>query len=146
MDSPDYDSPWKDLLDHYFEHFKKFFFPAAYAQIDWARGVELLDKELQKITADAALGRRTVDKLVKVRLLTGTDVIALIHCEVQGYARSRFRRARLHLSPSYQRPLRRARRHLRRTDRSTTTLASAGIQIRIARHTPLAQVFERQAA
>ena len=62
----------------------KFFFPAAYAQIDWARGVELLDKELQKITADAALGRRTVDKLVKVRLLTGTDVIALIHCEVQG--------------------------------------------------------------
>ena len=84
MDSPDYDSPWKDLLDDYFEQFMEFFFPAAYAQIDWARGFEFLDKELQKITADAALGRRTVDKLVKVHLLTGAEVIALIHCEVQG--------------------------------------------------------------
>ncbi len=84
MDSPDYDSPWKDLLDHYFEPFMAFFFPDAYAQIDWAGGVEFLDKELQKIAADAALGRRTVDKLVKVRLLSGAEVIALIHCEVQG--------------------------------------------------------------
>ena len=79
MESPDYDSPWKDLLDAYFEPFMEFFFPAAYAQIDWTRGFEFLDKELQKITADAALGRRTVDKLVKVHLLTGAEVIALIH-------------------------------------------------------------------
>ena len=84
MESADYDSPWKDLLDEYFEQFMEFFFPSAYAQIDWARGFEFLDKELQKITADAALGRRTVDKLVKVWLKSGDHVIALIHCEVQG--------------------------------------------------------------
>jgi hypothetical protein len=84
MDAPDYDSPWKDLLDDYFEPFMEFFFPAAHAQIDWARGVELLDKELQKITADAALGRRTVDKLVKVWLKSGENIVALIHGEVQG--------------------------------------------------------------
>ena len=84
MESPDYDSPWKDLLDHYFEQFMEFFFPAAYAQIDWARGCEWLDKELQKITADAALGRRAVDKLVKVWLKSGANIIALVHCEVQG--------------------------------------------------------------
>jgi hypothetical protein len=82
--APDYDTPWKDLLDRYFEAFMAFFFPAAHAQIDWARGFEFLDKELQKITADAVLGRRAVDKLVKVWLKTGQEVIALIHAEVQG--------------------------------------------------------------
>ncbi len=82
--APDYDTPWKDLLDRYFEAFMAFFFPAAHAQIDWSRGYEFLDKELQKITADAALGRRAVDKLVKVWLKTGQEVIALIHAEVQG--------------------------------------------------------------
>lgn len=81
---PDYDSPWKDLLDRFFEAFIEFFFPSAHAQIDWAGGFEFLDKELQKITADAALGRRAVDKLVKVRLKTGADLVALIHTEAQG--------------------------------------------------------------
>ncbi|MGH9839374.1 MAG: DUF4351 domain-containing protein [Blastocatellia bacterium] len=82
--TPDYDSPWKDLLDQFFEAFMEFFFPEAHAQIDWTRGVEFLDKELQKITADAALGRRTVDKLVKVWLKTGAEIVTLVHTEVQG--------------------------------------------------------------
>ena len=82
--TPDYDSPWKDLLDQFFEPFVEFFFPEAHAQIDWTRGVEFLDKELQKIMADAALGRRAVDKLVKVWLKTGAEVVTLIHIEVQG--------------------------------------------------------------
>jgi hypothetical protein len=45
----DYDSPWKEALDRYFELFMAFFFPAAHADIDWKRGYEMLDKELQKI-------------------------------------------------------------------------------------------------
>ena len=64
--------------------FIAFFFPQAHADIDWRRGYEFLDKELQKITADAAIGRRAVDKLVKVWLKSGTELIALLHCEVQG--------------------------------------------------------------
>lgn len=84
MSAPDYDSPWKDLLDRYFEAFMEFFFAEAYAQIDWTRGFEFLDKELQKITADAAIGRRAVDKLVKVWLKTGSELVVLSHCEVQG--------------------------------------------------------------
>jgi len=84
MASPDYDSPWKDLLDRYFEAFMEFFFPSAHAQIDWARGFEFLDKELQKITADAVIGRRAVDKLVKVWLKSGSELVVLSHCEVQG--------------------------------------------------------------
>ncbi len=80
----DYDSPWKDVLDLFFADFMAFFFPQAHAQIAWARGFEFLDKELQKITADAALGRRIVDKLVKVWLTTGQELWVLIHIEVQG--------------------------------------------------------------
>src|SRR5262245_65444420 len=52
----DYDSPWKEMLDGYFPAFMAFFFPAAAAEIDWSRGYESLDTELQQIVRDAALG------------------------------------------------------------------------------------------
>lgn len=81
---PDYDSPWKEILDAYFDDFVALFFPAAYAAINWSRGVEFLDKELQKITADASLGKRFVDKLVKVWLNSGEELWVMIHVEVQG--------------------------------------------------------------
>jgi hypothetical protein len=42
-----------------------------------------IDKELQKIMADA-VGRRVVDKLVKVWLKSGEEVWALVHVEMQG--------------------------------------------------------------
>lgn len=84
MNAPDYDTPWKDLLDRFFEAFMAFFFSEAHAQIDWMSGYEFLDKELQKITADAAIGRRAVDKLVKVWLKSGSEMVVLTHCEVQG--------------------------------------------------------------
>jgi hypothetical protein len=84
IEQADYDSPWKDVLDLLFDSFMKQFFPFAHEQIDWARGFEFLDKELQKITADAAVGRRFVDKLVKVWLKTNQELWVLIHIEVQG--------------------------------------------------------------
>jgi hypothetical protein len=62
----DYDSPWKEMLEGYFPDFMAFFFPEAYEDIDWARGYESLDKELQQIVRDAALGTRLADKLMKV--------------------------------------------------------------------------------
>ena len=52
----DYDSPWKEMLEGYFPDFMAFFFPEAYEDIDWVRGYESLDKELQQIVRDAALG------------------------------------------------------------------------------------------
>ncbi|NOT61726.1 MAG: DUF4351 domain-containing protein [Acidobacteria bacterium] len=90
MNQADYDSPWKDVLDLFFEAAVEFFFPAAHAQIDWLRGYEFLDKELQKITADAALGRRVADKLVKVWLKTGQEFRVLLHVEVQGQRETDF--------------------------------------------------------
>jgi hypothetical protein len=79
----DYDSPWKEALDEYFEPFMAFFFPQAHAEIDWGRGFEFLDKELQQIMPEAEIGRRTVDKLVKVWLTSGEEQWVLIHIELQ---------------------------------------------------------------
>jgi predicted transposase YdaD len=83
-DQADYDSPWKDVIEAFFVEFMQFFFPRIYKQIDWSQGFVFLDKELQKITRDAAATRNTVDKLVKVFLLGGQEIWILVHIEVQG--------------------------------------------------------------
>jgi len=44
--SDDYDSPWKNILESYFEEFMQFFFPDAAKDIDWSPGYEFWDKEL----------------------------------------------------------------------------------------------------
>lgn len=86
----DYDSPWKDILEAYFEECIEFFFPDIYPEIDWTRGYEFLDKELQKVVKEAEVGRRFADKLVKVWTLAGEDVWVLIHIEVQGQPEESF--------------------------------------------------------
>ena len=86
----DYDSPWKEALDLYFQPFLAFFFPLIYNDIDWSRGYESLDKELQKIAPKAAQGRRHVDKLVKVWRKNGRSVWVLLHIEVQTQKQHRF--------------------------------------------------------
>jgi hypothetical protein len=86
----DYDSPWKEALDRYFELFLLFFFPQAHADIDWPRGYEALDKELQKIVPAAEQGRRYVDKLVKVWLKNGAESWILVHVEIQTWREGDF--------------------------------------------------------
>jgi hypothetical protein len=86
----DYDSPWKEALDRYFEAFLLFFFPLAHADIDWARGYETLDKELQQLVPAAEQGRRFVDKLVRVWLKSGAEQWLLIHIEVQTWKEEEF--------------------------------------------------------
>jgi hypothetical protein len=60
-----------------------FFFPQAHAEIDWREGYEFLDKELEQVVRDAALGRRRVDKLVRVTLRNGGQGLVLVHVEIQ---------------------------------------------------------------
>ncbi len=81
--STDYDSPWKEALDAYFEPFLALLFPQAHRQIDWSRGYESLDKEFQQVVREAEIGRRYVDKLVKVWTKDGVECWVLIHVEVQ---------------------------------------------------------------
>jgi hypothetical protein len=39
-----FDSPWKDVLEAYFQDFMQFFFPQIHADIDWSRGYDFLDQ------------------------------------------------------------------------------------------------------
>jgi hypothetical protein len=86
----DYDSPWKTLLEHYFQAFLEWFFPAVAADVDWGRSFEFLDKELQKVTRQAALGRRYADKLVKVWRRSGEETWVLVHVEIQAQPETAF--------------------------------------------------------
>jgi hypothetical protein len=81
----DRDSIWKEILNEYFQEFLAFFFPVIHADIDWGKPYEFLDKELEKVVRDSEVGRRLVDKLVKVYLIDGVETWLLIHVEVQGY-------------------------------------------------------------
>jgi hypothetical protein len=94
--SLDFDTPWKSALERYFALFLAFFFPSLHAEIDWRRGHEFQDAELQQISRDAATGRRYADKLVKVWLRDGTDLWLLVHIEIQGQADPDFAR-RMHI-------------------------------------------------
>ncbi len=80
----DYDSPWKDAIDHYFPEFMAFCFPDAYVRIDWSKEQVFLDQELHAVVQDAELGKRLVDKLVRVTLQNGDENWIYIHVEVQG--------------------------------------------------------------
>src|ERR1700722_514259 len=86
----DFDSPWKQSLEVYFRAFLALFFPHIHDDIDWSRGFEFLDKELQKIVPKAARGRLYVDKLVKVWRRNGDEAWVLIHIEVQTQRETNF--------------------------------------------------------
>ena len=58
-------------------------FPQVHRQIDWSQCPESLDKEFQQVIRDAEVGRRYVDKLVKVWTNEGEERWVLIHVEVQ---------------------------------------------------------------
>lgn len=85
-----YDTPWKEIVGNYFQDFMAFFFPVAHDNIDWQRGYEFLDQELARITKEAEIGDRRMDKLVKVWLLDGDERWVLIHIEVQGERKLNF--------------------------------------------------------
>ncbi len=85
-----YDSPWKEAIEQYFAEFLAFYFPEAYAGIDWSKEHIFLDKELRAVVQDAELGTRFVDKLVRVTELCGDESWIYIHVEVQGTRQPEF--------------------------------------------------------
>jgi len=88
--SDQYDSPWKEAVEHYFPEFMEFYFPNAHVEIDWAKDYIFLDKELRAVVQDAELGTRFVDKLVRVNMLNGEESWIYIHLEVQGTRQAEF--------------------------------------------------------
>src|SRR5262245_21514268 len=79
----EFDSQWKEALDRFLRLFLEFFFPDIAADIDWARGYEILDKELEQIVREGEVGKRLADKLFKVWRRDGEETWVLIHIEVQ---------------------------------------------------------------
>ena len=84
------DEAWKVIIEKLFPDFLAFFFPQIYKDINLSRGFEFLDKELQKILKRSEVGKKIVDKLVKVYLNDGSEKWLLIHIEVQGYQEEKF--------------------------------------------------------
>jgi len=86
------DSAWKEILEGCFEEFLEFFFPEVGATIDWSHRPEWLDKEFQALFPSGGDEdrRRIVDKLAKVRLLSGEEEWILVHVEVQGESEAEF--------------------------------------------------------
>ncbi|GAB4178226.1 MAG: hypothetical protein Fur005_40420 [Roseiflexaceae bacterium] len=86
----DYDGPWKAVLEEHLPGFFELCFPALFAAIDWAHPVVYLDQELQQIAPEEPRGRQHVDKLVRVRLMDGSETWILIHIEIQSQYDSSF--------------------------------------------------------
>ncbi len=86
----DYDIPWKEAVERYFADFLHFYFPVAHAAIDWSQPITFLEQELREVVRDAELGKRFVDKLVKVTAHNGRHDWLYVHLEVQGTAQQSF--------------------------------------------------------
>lgn len=81
----DYDTPWKEVLVRYLPDFMAFYFPRTHAAIDWSRPFSFLDQELAALSGGAALGRRVLDKLIRVFSMDGDEQTLLLHVELQGW-------------------------------------------------------------
>jgi len=90
LKNDDFDTPWKDAVTRYFPEFMAFYFPEAHSQIDWEQSYTFLDQELAQVVQDAELGKRLIDRLVRVAILAGGEAWVYIHIEVQGGHDSQF--------------------------------------------------------
>lgn len=86
------DKLWKAIIEDLIEDFFHFFFAEYVHLIDFEHGFEFLDKELQQLFPESESSHRHADKLIKVKLLNGSELWFLVHVEVQGYKDERFDR------------------------------------------------------
>src|SRR5579862_7052877 len=87
----EFDSPWKQVLGHFFRPFMAFCLPELEKEIDWSKGYESLDKELHALLRDHKTGKLEIDKLIKVWLKKDhKEVWLLIHIELQAQKDSDF--------------------------------------------------------
>jgi hypothetical protein len=110
----EFDSPWKEALDHFLEALVALFFPQVHAGIDWSKGHQALDKELHQIVRAAGTRKGLADKLFKVWRKSGDEAWLLIHIEVQGEPEDDF-------------PLRMFRYNTRAFDRYNRTVVSLAV-------------------
>jgi Putative transposase, YhgA-like len=110
----DFDSPWKEALEHFLPAFLALFFPQVHAGIDWSRPYEALDKELHRLARGGRGRKNLADKLFKVWRVNGDEAWLLIHIEVQGEPEDDF-------------PSRMFRYNIRAFDRYNRTVVSLAV-------------------
>jgi hypothetical protein len=59
---------WKGIIESLIDHFIRFFFPAFAEEVDFDKGFDFLDTELQKLIPDNKSSKRHADKLIKLWL------------------------------------------------------------------------------
>lgn len=79
------DTLWKGIIENLVDDFVRYFFFEHVEEIDFERGFEFLDPELQKLMPDNHGQKRHADKLIQVWFKDGLEIWFLIHVEVQGY-------------------------------------------------------------
>jgi predicted transposase YdaD len=79
------DTLWKGVIESLTEDFLRYFFPGYADLIDFDKGFEFLDTELEKLLPVNDSKKRHADKLIKVWLKNGQEIWFLVHVEVQGY-------------------------------------------------------------
>lgn len=84
------DDPWKRILRRLFRPMVQLCFPPLNRLIDWRRGYEFLENEIQKLAIDSQTSKHAVDKLVKVFLKNGEEQWILVHIEVQSSRQGEF--------------------------------------------------------
>ncbi len=77
------DELWKGAIEDFINPFIHYFYEEYIHLIDWKKGFEFLDTELNNIVKGLTKGKRTADKLVKAYLINGNEKWFLIHVEVQ---------------------------------------------------------------
>lgn len=77
---------WKGIIEDVFEDFLTFLYPNTATELDFSRGVQFLDKELEQVfpPEEDQYHPKVIDKLVKVFTRKGNEEWVLIHIEVQG--------------------------------------------------------------
>ncbi|MCP5498093.1 MAG: cytosolic protein [Leptospiraceae bacterium] len=84
MKTIEQDIPWKEVLEIYFKDFVAFFLPKLLPRVNWKQKPVFLDKEFQKLTGGLKDNKKILDKLIRVRLISGEIEVILIHIEIQG--------------------------------------------------------------
>ena len=84
------DQLWKGIIEEFTEEFIRFFFPDHVNLIQFQKGFDYLDKELQQLIPKPIKGERRADLLIKGKMMNEEEFGFLIHTEIQGYKDHRF--------------------------------------------------------
>jgi hypothetical protein len=85
---PEFDGPWKEALAALFPQLLRLYRPAEAVQVNWQRGTDSLETEMQKLLPASQTGLKRIDKLFKVSLHNGE--VRHYHVEVQCWPDSDF--------------------------------------------------------